>query len=103
MIVGIIEFHIRPGMEGRYDEVAAKLHSHIHSIEGFISVERFESRTNPGKLLSVSYWEDEAALKRWRDDADHQAGMKIGREDVFRDYRIVVADVQRDYGMKAES
>jgi heme-degrading monooxygenase HmoA len=99
MVVGIIEFHIRPGLEARYDEVAAQLHAHIQTIDGFISVERFESRTNEGKLLSVSYWEDEAALKRWRDDADHQAGMKVGREEVFQDYRIIVAEVQRDYAM----
>ncbi len=99
MIIGIIEFRIRPGLEGRYDEVAARLHAQIQTIEGFISVERFESRTHEGKLLSVSYWEDEAALKRWRDDGDHQAGMKIGREEVFQDYRIIVAEVQRDYAM----
>ena len=99
MVVGIIEFHIRPGLEHRYDEVAAKLHAHIQSIEGFISVERFESRTNEGKLLSLSFWEDAAALKRWRDDADHQVGMKLGRDEIFQDYRIVVADAQRDYSM----
>lgn len=99
MVVGIIEFRIRPGLEQRYDEVAAKLHARVHDIEGFIGVERFESRTNEGKLLSVSYWEDEAALKRWREDADHMAGMKIGRDEVFQDYRIVVAKVQRDYAM----
>ena len=97
MIVGIIEFHIRPGLEDRYAEVAAVLHAHVQTIPGFISVERFESRGQEGKLLSLSYWEDEAALKRWRDDADHRIGMKIGREEVFADYRIVVAEVTRDY------
>ena len=97
MIAGIIEFHIKPGKEARYDEIAADLHARVQDVDGFISVERFESRSEPGKLLSLSYWRDEDALAAWRSLAEHQAGMVVGKREVFADYRIVIAEVKRDY------
>jgi heme-degrading monooxygenase HmoA len=79
----------------------------VHAIDGFVSVERFESRTRPGTWLSLSYWRDEAALAAWRRDPEHIKGMAAGKRDVFADYRIVVAAVERDYafaqGAKAAS
>jgi heme-degrading monooxygenase HmoA len=98
MIVALIEFHIRPGREDLYAEWAAKLHAMVHEIDGFISVERFESRTRPGTWLSVSYWRDAAALAAWRAHGEHVRGMAAGKRDVFADYRIVIAEVARDYG-----
>ena len=97
MIVAIIEFHIRPGAEDLYAEWAAKLHAQVHAIDGFVSVERFESRTRPGTWLSLSYWRDAEALAAWRRDPEHVKGMAAGKRDVFADYRIVVAKVERDY------
>lgn len=102
MLVALIEFHIRPGREDRYAEVAQSLHEHVQGIDGFISVERFESRTNEGKLLSISYWRDAEALKRWRTDALHREGMVIGKNEVFQDYRITIAEVTRDYDFTAK-
>ena len=98
MIVAIIEFHIRPGAEELYAEWAAKLHTQVHTIDGFVSVERFESRTRPGTWLSLSYWRNAEALAAWRRDAEHVKGMEAGKRDVFADYRIVVATIDRDYG-----
>lgn len=69
-------------------------------IEGFISVERFQSLTNPGKLLSISFFEDEAAVARWRSLAAHRGAQKAGREGIFADYRLRVCHVLRDYGME---
>ena len=100
MIVAIIEFHIRPGAEPLYAQWAETLHARVHEIEGFVSVERFESRTRPGTWLSLSYWRDAEALAAWRRDADHINGMAAGKRDVFADYRIVVATVERDYDFK---
>lgn len=97
MIVAIIEFRIRPGADGLYAEWAAKLHAQVHMIDGFISVERFESRTRPGTWLSLSYWRDADALAVWRRDPEHVKGMAAGKRDVFADYRIVVAAIERDY------
>jgi heme-degrading monooxygenase HmoA len=97
MIVAIIEFHIRPSAEALYAEWAEKLHAQVHRIDGFISVERFESRTRPGTWLSLSYWRDAEALAAWRRDPEHVKGMAAGKRDVFADYRIVVAGVERDY------
>jgi heme-degrading monooxygenase HmoA len=97
MIVAIIEFRIRPGAEALYAEWAEKLHARVQAIDGFISVERFESRTRPGTWLSLSYWRDADALAAWRRDPDHVNGMAAGKRDVFADYRIVVAAVERDY------
>ncbi len=97
MLVAIIEFRLRPGAEDLYADWAAKLHAGVHRIEGFISVERFESRTRPGTWLSLSYWRDAEALAAWRRDPDHVKGMAAGKRDVFADYRIVIAAVERDY------
>jgi len=97
MVVGIIEFHIRPGAEALYAQWAEKLHARVHENEGFISVERFESRTRPGTWLSVSYWRDAAALAAWRREAEHMKGMAAGKREIFADYRIVVAEVTREY------
>ena len=100
MIVAIIEFHIRPGAEALYAQWAEKLHARVREIDGFISVERFESRTRPDTWLSLSYWRDADALAAWRRDSEHLKGMAAGKRDVFADYRIVVATVERDYDFK---
>ncbi|SFP76769.1 antibiotic biosynthesis monooxygenase family protein [Tranquillimonas alkanivorans] len=96
-----IIFEVEPA-EGRTDEyldVAATMRPLAESVEGFISVERFQSLTNPGKLLSISFWEDEAAVKRWRTLAAHRGAQRKGRDMLFADYRLRVAHVLRDYGM----
>lgn len=100
MIVAIIEFRIRPGAEGLYQQWAERLHARVHEIDGFVSVERFESRTRPGTWLSLSYWRDAAALAAWRREPEHVKGMAAGKRDVFADYRIVVAHIERDYAFK---
>jgi len=94
-------FEVEP-MEGRtpaYLDIAAEMRPLAEGIAGFISVERFESLTRPGKLLSLSFWEDEAAVERWRALLAHRAAQAKGRGGLFRDYRLRVAHVLRDYGM----
>jgi len=85
----------------RYLDIAAELKPLLASIDGFISIERFESLSEPGKLLSLSFWRDEAAVQEWRRLEAHRAGQAEGRGGVFRDYRLRVAAVLRDYGMEA--
>ena len=68
-------------------------------IDGFISVERFQSLTDPNKLLSLSFWRDEDAVKQWRTLSSHRAGQAKGRAGIFADYRLRVAAVVRDYGL----
>ena len=70
----------------------------VERIDGFVSVERFESLTTPGKLLSVSTFRDEAALEEWRRLTEHRRAQKAGREGLFAGYRLRVASVIRDYG-----
>ena len=96
-----IIFEVWPA-EGRRDEymaLAAALRADLARIDGFISVERFESLTEPGKLLSISFWRDDAAVARWREVEGHRNAQARGRAGVFRDYRLRVATVVRDYGM----
>jgi heme-degrading monooxygenase HmoA len=97
VIVALIEYRLEPGREAHYAEVAAHLHAYIQGFDGFVSVERFESKTAPGKWLSVSYWRDATALKAWRADAEHRKGMAVGKGEIFAAYRIVIAEVARDY------
>ncbi len=68
-------------------------------MDGFISVERFQSLSNPGKLLSLSFWRDEDAVRRWRSLEAHRRAQEAGRGGVFAGYRLRVAQVLRDYGM----
>ncbi|MBQ4807948.1 antibiotic biosynthesis monooxygenase [Phaeobacter sp. HS012] len=100
MIAVIFEVEIKDGAKDRYLEIAADLKPLLQEIEGFISVERFQSLTAPGKLLSLSFWESEEAVANWRRLSAHRAGQAEGRESVFSDYRLRVAGVLRDYGME---
>ena len=99
MIAVIFEVWPREGHRDPYLHRAASLKEHLNGIPGFISVERFESLTEPGKLLSLSFWEDEAALEDWRKLPDHRSAQSAGRNIHFDDYRLRVAGVIRDYGM----
>lgn len=99
MIAVIFEVWPHPEHRGHYLDLAAELRHHLEGIDGFISVERFESLTQPGKLLSLSVWRDEAALAEWRRLGEHRTAQAIGRNAFFRDYRLRVTEVQRDYGM----
>ena len=101
MMAVIFELEPREGSTARYFELAAMLRPSLDATDGFISVERFESLTEPGKLLSLSFWRDEHAIAAWRALATHRAAQSQGRAGVFRDYRLRVAEVSRDYGLTA--
>jgi len=97
----VVIFEVRPkaGRKGDYLDIAAALRPELEQIDGFISVERFASLTEEGKILSLSFWRDEAAVTRWREHAEHRAAQGRGRNEIFADYRLRVAEVLRDYGM----
>lgn len=99
MIAVIFEVQLADDRGPEYLELAARLREELERIDGFISVERFQSLSDPGKLLSLSYWRDEAAVARWRNHAEHRQAQAAGRAGIFRDYRIRVAEVSRDYSM----
>ena len=99
MIAVIFEVEPADGRRVAYLDIAAKLKPELEAIDGFLSVERFESLTTPGKLLSLSFFRDEEAVKAWRTTADHRAAQAAGRGGVFADYRLRVAHVLRDYGL----
>jgi heme-degrading monooxygenase HmoA len=99
MIAIIFEVWPADGRKGDYLELAARLKSELERMDGFISVERFQSLTDPDKLLSLSFWRDEAAVAGWRHHAAHRAAQSAGRAGIFRDYRLRVAAVMRDYGL----
>jgi heme-degrading monooxygenase HmoA len=99
MIAVVFEVWPRAGRRHAYLEIAAGLRRQLEAIDGFISVERFESLSEPGKLLSLSFWRDEAALETWRNVAEHRSAQAHGRDAIFADYRLRVAGVVRDYGM----
>ena len=82
-----------------YFDLAAELRTELEEIDGFISVERFSSLSDEEKFLSISFWRDEKALKQWREQHQHRKAQKKGRGEIFKDYRIIVAKVIRDYGI----
>jgi heme-degrading monooxygenase HmoA len=99
MIAVIFEVEPRAGHAQRYFEIAAELRPLLEQIDGFLSVERFESLSTKGRYLSLSFWRDEDAVRRWRNQPTHRAGQQEGRSLVFDDYRLRVATVIRDYGL----
>jgi len=99
MFVVVFEVQPKPGREQDYLDIAASLKPDVEQIEGFVSVERFQSVATPGKLVSVSFWRDEDAVRRWREHTKHHLAQLSGRGQIFADYRITVAEVERQYGM----
>jgi heme-degrading monooxygenase HmoA len=99
MIAVIFEVEPHADRASRYFELAAAMRADLERIDGFVSVERFESLTQRGKFLSLSFWRDEQALHAWRNLGCHRAGQQEGRDTVFAGYRIRVAQVLRDYGL----
>jgi heme-degrading monooxygenase HmoA len=99
MIAVIFEVEPAEGRREDYLDHAARLRPVLEKIDGFISVERFQSITDPKKVLSLSFWRDEDAVIAWRNTAAHRASQRVGREGVFAGYRLRVASVMRDYGM----
>lgn len=99
MMAVIFEVQPAPGQQDAYLGAAAALRPLLEQIDGFISIERFESLSAPGKLLSLSFWRDEEAVAQWRQMEAHRATQKAGRERIFDNYRLRVAALVRDYGM----
>ncbi len=99
MIAVIFELHPQAGRTQEYLDIAARLRPLLAEIDGFISIERFESMYEPGKILSLSFWRDEEAVESWRTLEDHRMAQMKGRTEVFADYRLRVATILRDYGM----
>lgn len=95
-------FEVVPAAEGKaeYLALAAELRAELEGIDGFVSIERFESLSEPGKILSLSFWRDEEAVRRWRAAPNHRRAQAAGRGQLFRDYRLRVAHVVRDYGLR---
>jgi heme-degrading monooxygenase HmoA len=94
-------FEVEPRADGKdaYLELAAALRPQLEKIDGFISIDRFESLGRPGTLLSLSFWRDEKAIAEWRSVEAHRAAQGSGRRRLFADYRLRVCHVIRDYGM----
>ena len=100
MIAVIFEVWPHDGRKQEYLDMAATLRPLLEQIDGFISVERFQSLTDPGKVLSLSFFRDEAAILQWRNLEAHRAAQQAGRGGVFDDYRLRIAGVIRDYGLR---
>lgn len=93
-------FEVEPADRDAYFRIAGELRPLLDEIDGFISIERFQSLTDSGRILSLSFWRDEAAVAAWRNIEAHRSAQAEGRRRVFRDYRLRVAQVMRDYGMR---
>lgn len=99
MIAVIFEVWPNADRKQEYLDLAASLRPLLQQVNGFISIERFESLSEPGKILSLSIFRDETAIAQWRALEQHRVAQARGRSGIFRDYRLRVAGVIRDYGM----
>jgi heme-degrading monooxygenase HmoA len=100
MIAVIFEVEIAEGEKDSYLAAAAALRHLLEEVDGFVSIERFQSLANPERLLSLSFWRDEEAVARWRQMSEHRSAQVQGRSGIFADYRLRVAGVIRDYGLQ---
>jgi heme-degrading monooxygenase HmoA len=100
MIAVIFEVVPAEGRRGAYLSLAADLRPLLDGVDGFISIERFQSLADPSRLLSLSFWRDEEAVKTWRNSEPHRQAQKAGRGGIFADYRLRIAHVVRDYGLE---
>jgi len=99
MIAVIFEVWPKPERRKDYLDIAAELRPSLEKIDGFISIERFESLYEPGKILSLSFFRDEAAVHAWRRTNEHRLAQAKGRGEIFANYRLRVGGIIRDYGM----
>jgi heme-degrading monooxygenase HmoA len=99
MIAVIFEVIPSEGKKAEYLEIASQLRSELDKIDGFISIERFQSLNDPEKVLSLSFWKDEESIQQWRSLEMHRWAQSKGREGIFNDYHLRIAEVKRDYGM----
>jgi len=99
MYAVIFEVQPKAGRKQDYLDIAAALRSDLEKIDGFVSVERFQSLATEGKILSLSFWRDADAVRRWREHDRHQRAQHKGRAEIFADYRLTVVEVVRQYSM----
>jgi heme-degrading monooxygenase HmoA len=97
-VIAVI-FEVEPERREAYLALAAELRPLLDGIDGFVSIERFQSLADPGRLVSLSFWRDEAAVAQWRNTPDHRDAQEAGRNGILRHYRLHIAHVVRDYGM----
>jgi heme-degrading monooxygenase HmoA len=103
MIAVLFEVEPKLNRDADYFDIAAELRPSVEKIDGFISIERFSSVTQPGKFLALSFWRDEAAIQKWQSFVPHRQAQSKGRNELFASYRIRVANVIRDYGFQAKA
>ena len=103
MYAVIFEVEIADGKKDQYLDIAAMLKEQLVKMPGFLSIERFQSLVNEGKLLSLSFWEDEESLLVWKKNIDHLGAQRKGRASIFKDYRIRIANVERDYTLESST
>jgi heme-degrading monooxygenase HmoA len=100
MIAVIFEVIPHTDTKQTYLDIAASLRPRLDHIDGFISIERFQSLSDPGKVLSLSFWRDDEAIAQWRTTGEHRSAQASGRAGIFQDYRLRIAGVIRDYGLR---
>lgn len=99
MHIVVFEFTLKEGVRDRYFDLAAAMREEVENQSGFISIERFESLNDPEKIVSISTWESEVAIKDWKNNLKHRQAQREGKENIFASYRLRVAEVIRDYGL----
>lgn len=100
MMAVIFEVEPAAGRRDAYLSIAAELRPLLDGVDGFVSIERFQSLSDPDRILSLSFWRDEEAVKAWRNTREHRLAQKAGRGGIFDGYRLRIAHVVRDYGME---
>ena len=99
MIAMIFEYQLNEDTLDTYNPLSRKMWELVNEIDGFISIERFRSESQPDKLLGLGFFRDVEAVQEWRNHPDHRQAQALGRMQLFTHYRLRMAEVLRDYDL----
>ena len=85
--------------ERGYGKTAERMVELAATQPGFLGVESV--RGEDGLGITVSYWQDEASIARWREHAEHRLAQETGKRLWYEVYELRVARVERAYGKRS--
>ncbi len=98
MMVVIVEFELRAGMESEFETALKHMQEQVKKYDGFLGEMPCCSLEDESRFVSLFYWNDRESIKAWREDPEHVKIQELGRNKIFGWYKIRVCEIEREYG-----
>ena len=92
----LFEVHPKPDQWDAYLGYVKMLRPELEQVEGFVDNIQYRSLNREGWILSLSNWQDEKAVVRWRTKMRHHEVQELGRGEVLLDYHLRVGQITLD-------